>query len=88
MRWHGRAQRGRYYRFTKDPKQLEFAERAANYYLDNVGRTFVPLWDFDAPKNQSWPDTSAAAITASALVELSAFTGNTTCVFAQCYYLL
>ena len=67
-------------RYTKDPKQLLYAERAADYYLKNVGRAFVPLWDFDAPKNESWPDTSAAAITASALVELSAATGNATCV--------
>ncbi len=36
----------------------------------------IPLWDFDAPSD-SYRDTSAAAITASALLELAVFENST-----------
>ena len=42
----------------------------------NVPSDGVPVWDFDAPSN-SYRDTSAAAIVASALLELHTFTNNT-----------
>jgi unsaturated chondroitin disaccharide hydrolase len=65
------------HRYTGDPRFVGFAERAAKYYMANADpKTLVPLWDFQAPANESWPDTSAAAITASALFELSAATGK------------
>ncbi len=61
------------YRETGDKKFLRFAEKVADLYLDRLpeGR-YVPYWDFDAPNIPDEPkDASAAAIVASALLELS-----------------
>ena len=56
---------------------LDAAMRLANYYLTNVPSDFVPYWDFDAPAIPSTPrDSSAAAITLSALVQLSQLVTN------------
>jgi hypothetical protein len=53
------------------------AQKLANYYLTNVPADYVPYWDFDAPgiPNAS-RDSSAAAITLSALVEMSLLNTN------------
>ncbi len=61
------------YRFTKDAKYLEFAENIAKFIMDNVKTDdLIPYWDYNAPDIPSAPrDASAAAVTASALLELS-----------------
>ncbi len=77
------------YRFTKDQKFLNFAENIANYIIHNpkIPVDGVPYWDYDAgdtTKKPEWKydpsgfpviprDASAAAITSSALFELSTY---------------
>jgi hypothetical protein len=60
------------YRETSDPKYLDHARRVASFILSHPGMPAdkVPLWDFDAPTDQT-RDSSAAALYASALYELS-----------------
>jgi hypothetical protein len=59
------------YRYTRDPRMLQTAQRVTNYYLDRLPSDGVPFWDFDAPPSQQLKDSSAAAVVASALLELS-----------------
>ncbi|MGK4568802.1 glycoside hydrolase family 88 protein [Flavobacterium sp. 3HN19-14] len=67
------------YRETKDPKFLDFAHKIARVYLDKLPADLIPYWDFNAPNIPNEPkDASAAAIVASALLELSTFTENPT----------
>lgn len=67
------------YRYTKYQPFLDKAIGAANYFLSHLPSTsdMIPYWDFDAPHNSSIAyqprDTSAAAIFASGLVELSQY---------------
>jgi unsaturated chondroitin disaccharide hydrolase len=62
------------YRFTKDPRFLNTAQRAADYFLQRLPPDHVPYWDFQAPEIPNEPrDVSAAAIAASALFELSSY---------------
>ena len=47
----------------------------ADYFIDNLPTDMVPYWDFDAPGIVSEPrDSSAAAIAAAGLLELSTLT--------------
>jgi rhamnogalacturonyl hydrolase YesR len=65
------------YRETKNPKYLEQAQNVASFIFNhpNLPKDKIPYWDFDAPKSPNEPrDASAAAIYASALIELSTFT--------------
>lgn len=65
------------YRETKDIKFLRFSEKAADFYLSRLPDDYVPYWDFDAPNIPDAPrDASAAAIAASALLELSQLEDN------------
>ncbi|HEY3931432.1 MAG TPA: glycoside hydrolase family 88 protein, partial [Verrucomicrobiae bacterium] len=65
------------YRETGFLPFLDAANRTANYYLTNVPSDFVPYWDFDAPDIPNAPrDSSSAAITLSALVQLSQLVTN------------
>ncbi len=49
----------------------------ADFYLTNVPSDYVPYWDFDAPNLPNAPrDSSTAAITLSALVQLSQLATN------------
>jgi unsaturated chondroitin disaccharide hydrolase len=57
------------YRYTRDPRMLEAAQRVTDYYLSHLPADAVPNWDFDAPSLHK--DSSAAAVVASALLELS-----------------
>lgn len=59
------------YCVTKDMRYLDFAKRLADFALDNPNMPAdgVPCWDYGAPGEER--DTSAAAILASALLELS-----------------
>ncbi len=60
------------YGATKAPAFLAAAQSTANYFLSHLPSDFVPYWDFNAPVTPTTPrDTSAAAITASALTKLS-----------------
>lgn len=77
------------YRETKDKRFLKTAIKMADYFLDhpnlpkdkipywdfNVGEAgYKPDWDFNAHRFKETPrDASAAAITSSALIELSTF---------------
>jgi len=67
------------YRETKNPAYLEQAEKIARFILNNAALPAdkIPYWDFDAPGIPNEPrDVSAAAIIASALIELSGFTNS------------
>lgn len=60
------------YRETGDKKFLRFAEKVTDVYLEQLPEDYVPYWDFNAPNIPDEPkDASAAAIVASALLELS-----------------
>lgn len=60
------------YRETGDVKFLRFANKIADTYLRKLPKDGIPYWDFNAPDILNAPrDASAAAITASALIELS-----------------
>ncbi len=67
------------YRETRDPKYLNQARKVATFILNNpnLPADKVPYWDFNAPNIPDAPrDASAAAIYASALVELSSYVKN------------
>lgn len=80
------------YRETKDKKFLKIAQRMADYYINhpNLPSDKVPFWDFhagvkgydpqwnyDPSKFEVVPrDASAAAVTCSALFELSKYSGK------------
>ncbi|MFB9056129.1 glycoside hydrolase family 88 protein [Mariniflexile ostreae] len=64
------------YRYTKDIKYLKLAEKVANYIIHYEGtpEDGIPYWDYNAPNIPNEPrDASAAAITASALIELNQY---------------
>lgn len=65
------------YRYTKDEKYLQQAKKIAKYILEYKGTPAdgIPYWDYNAPNIPNEPrDVSAAAITASALIELNRYT--------------
>ena len=56
---------------TRKQEYLQLAEQSANYYLKRLGGRSVPPWDFDATgEDAKVKDTAAAAIVASAFIEL------------------
>ncbi|HMH21874.1 MAG TPA: hypothetical protein VK563_08860 [Puia sp.] len=66
------------YRATHDPKYLEQAEAIANFILTNphLPADKIPYWDYNASDIPiALRDASAAAIMASALIELSRYAG-------------
>lgn len=67
------------YRYTKNKKYLDFAEKIAAFILNNPNYPVdgVPYWDFNAPNIPNAPrDASSAAIMASAFLELSSYTND------------
>lgn len=66
------------YRETQDKRFLRFAEKVTDLYLRRLPKNeYVPFWDFDAPDIPYAPkDASAAAVVASALLELSQLEDN------------
>lgn len=66
------------YRETHNPQYLAFAQKTAAAYLKRLGAEKIPYWDFDDPAIPTAPrDASAAAVTASALLELSTLVTDT-----------
>ncbi|MCF6194015.1 MAG: glycoside hydrolase family 88 protein [Kangiellaceae bacterium] len=64
------------YRETQDPAYLDKANAIAKYIINSkkIPSNHIPYWDYDAPDIPNAPrDASAAAITASALLELQTF---------------
>lgn len=64
------------YRFTKDEKYLDFAQKIAGFILNHprLPEDKIPYWDYDDPDIPNVPrDVSAASITASALLELGQY---------------
>jgi rhamnogalacturonyl hydrolase YesR len=64
------------YRETKDPKYLDQANHIAQFILNhpNLPADKIPYWDFNAPDiPNALRDASAAAVTCSALLELSGY---------------
>ncbi|HSC40322.1 MAG TPA: glycoside hydrolase family 88 protein, partial [Chitinophagaceae bacterium] len=60
------------YRETKKPEFLDFVQHVADVYLQRLPQDLIPYWDFNAPGIPGIPkDASAAAVAASALLELS-----------------
>jgi unsaturated chondroitin disaccharide hydrolase len=63
---------GTCYGYTRDPRFLQTAEACADFFLENVPANGVAPWDFDAPEeSRQQVDTSASAIAASGLFQLS-----------------
>jgi unsaturated chondroitin disaccharide hydrolase len=68
------------HRETGLARYLQQAERMARFVMDHrrLPADRIPYWDFDAPAIPAAPrDASAAAIMASALLELATFTADT-----------
>jgi unsaturated chondroitin disaccharide hydrolase len=66
------------YRETKYLRFLDFAQKVADVYLAKLPDDLIPYWDFNAPDIPNAPkDASAAAVTASALLELSTLVTDT-----------
>jgi rhamnogalacturonyl hydrolase YesR len=68
------------YRFTKDEKYLTQAKHIAHFILTNpnMPADMVPYWDFNAPGiPNTYRDASAAALMASALLELGQYVNKT-----------
>ena len=67
------------YRYTKNKKYLEQAQKTAAFYLNHpkLPTDGIPYWDFDDPQLPHVPkDVSAATIMASAFFELYDYTKN------------
>lgn len=65
------------YRFTRDPRYLEHACKVTDVYLKGLPEDMVPYWDFNDPMIPNVSrDASAAAVVASALIELSGYVGG------------
>lgn len=67
------------YRYTKDEKYLNQAKKIADFIINYEGtpEDGIPYWDYNAPNVPNEPrDASAAAITASALIELNEYTNG------------
>lgn len=65
------------YKETKDKKFLDFAQKLTDKYLSLLPEDMVPCWDFDVANNpKEEKDASAAAIVASALLDLSTMVEN------------
>ncbi len=61
------------YRETKDPAYLSFAQKVADFAINNpnMPEDGIPHWDYGAPGEER--DSSAGSIMASGLLELSTF---------------
>jgi hypothetical protein len=65
------------YQQTGDMDFLNTAQILAGFYITNAPPDYVPYWDYDDPNIPDAPkDSSAAAITLSALIDLSQLSTN------------
>ena len=65
------------YRETGRPEFLETAKRLADVFIERLPEDKIPYWDFDDPAIPNSPkDASAAAVAASAMLELSEYIRN------------
>ena len=67
------------YRFTMDKRYLEQAKKIERFLFNHphMPEDLVPYWDFNAPGiPNAWRDASAAAINASALLELAQYVSS------------
>lgn len=66
------------YEHTGNALFLEYAEKAAQYFVDHLPDDFIPYYDFDCPYGEMYQprDTSAAAIMSHALLKLFRLTQN------------
>ncbi len=63
---------GTCYGYTRDARFLRTAEACADFYIAHTPSDGVPPWDYDAPpESRKLLDTSAAAIAAGGLLQLS-----------------
>lgn len=74
------------YQHTKDERYLEVSIRLAKAYLKELDETMVPVWDFRLPEDKTDnagrnaelnTDTSAAAVSACAFIELAKYDDET-----------
>lgn len=62
------------YRYTRDKRFLDFAQKITDAYLKRLPKDYIPYWDFDDPAIPNAPrDASSACIVASGLLELSTY---------------
>lgn len=60
------------YSYTGEIRYLHGAKRVAHFFMAALPEDKIPYWDFRAPLTENMPmDTSAAACTASGLIEIS-----------------
>ena len=67
------------YREVREKRYLAQAQKAADFFMNHarLPADKIPYWDFDAPDIPNSPrDTSAAAVTCSALFELALFSDS------------
>lgn len=65
------------YRETRDKEFLMFVRKLINTYVKRLPDDLIPYWDFDDPNiPNTVKDASAAAVVASALLELSTLEDN------------
>src|SRR5580698_3770031 len=68
---------GSAFQYARDPLLLATAEACADFYILHTPADGVPPWDYDAPPDsRKLPDTSAAAIAASGLLQLGGLTSD------------
>ena len=68
------------YRYTHDQRYLDQAVKVYDFIFNNpnLPKDLIPYWDYNAPNIPNEPrDVSAAAVTACALYEMSAYLPNT-----------
>lgn len=74
------------YRYTNNPVYLDQAIRIADFIINHpaLPEDGIPYWDYQAPNIPNEPrDVSAAAVTASALIELNQYTGDQYAPFVE-----
>ncbi|MCK5367599.1 MAG: glycoside hydrolase family 88 protein, partial [Cyclobacteriaceae bacterium] len=74
------------FRETQNPAFLEHAEKIAQFIINHprTPEDLIPYWDYDAPDIPNEPrDASAAAIMASALLELSTYANDHSEIYVQ-----
>jgi unsaturated chondroitin disaccharide hydrolase len=68
---------GTAYLYSRDPLLLQTAEACADFYIRHTPSNGVPPWDYDAPvEGGALMETSAAAIAASGLLQLSGLSAD------------